>query len=650
MAITNFQFPGTTLTQVFEAAGTGSISTLGVACVGQQFKLHRSDVLAEAAKIDQSDTAYSVTAGLTVSTLPGRDAASTLDTDTTKQKLVVKEGQFAYYTANASNINPEIVADATNYIVFDSAVKDGLGYTAVAGFGTRGARVGDTVVISTTDASIITEISAIVGVPGVGYAKIQVADLGNFDSEDTISVAFCAVVDAIFEQGVDTFSISSAGALTIQGGLEASIPELSGITGTLQKGDFYIEYRERAFNYVGSLGTVASLSDIEELVGGISADNPLAVALYCALAASSSVVYFTGVASEDAQGYAEALDFLDKYVAIYSIVPATEDSDIIQACSAAVLSISEDPESKVRRSLWYGISGSDELLLSTAVADTAVGTVTFDSNVFLNTPYKAGDVLETTTGVRYVITATDGLKEATVTGTPALAVATDVTFKYIRTAPARADRVKDLISKRVVSSYRAQCVWADGLLLNGEYVGAYAGAAAAAGMRAGEPVHRPISNLSYSFFSLAEPNGFTNTQLKELGSNGIWIIANNDSGVPINKKQVTSAMANNINLDEESVVSNADAISLDLSNVGVTYVGNTNISDTLLYRLTDDISNIMDAKTTTISNTDLVGAQLIDWSLDSLFRDSNNLDWVYASLSCQPPKPFNRFNLTVRIV
>lgn len=212
------------------------------------------------------------------------------------------------------------------------------------------------------------------------------------------------------------------------------------------------------------------------------------------------------------------------------------------------------------------------------------------------------------------------------------------------------DIIADVISKRHVSNYRAVGVWADGILFNGEIVPNFAGAAAAAGMRSYEPCHRPLSNLDYVFFSVAGTHGFTRSQLKQIGREGIWIIANNSNGVPINMKQVTTALKNNINLDEESIVSNADEVCLSLCHVGENYVGNSNISSTLIFHLTADVTRVMDAKVVDTSGDFRIGAQLISWELLNVWQDPVNLDWIWADLECEPPKPFNKFKMTVRIV
>lgn len=571
MALTNFDFPGVTLKQVFTETVTGTVGTLGVACVGQQYKTHNADYEAEAAKITAP---YDAETGLSTP-LPGLVDASKLDTDTNYQRLVVKNGVFSYFTATSANLAPTVVGNA---IRFPQAVTDGGGFVAAANFGARGAQVGDPVILSAGDKVVSTEIIGINSVTGKGFAEIRVADMGTFNEDtENLSVTFCLVADAEYAAGGTTFNITTAGQLVVNGELTTALADLSGMTGELVSGDLYIEYREKANDFVGKLGVLADPDEVKAVLGVPSKDNPLALAVFFALSASKgTMVYFTGVKSDDAIGYAEAFDFLENYPEVYSLVPASENADVIRAALSSAVSASEDEESKVRRVVWFGITS-------------------------------------TVTGDNY-------------------------------------DIIADVVAKRYVSSYRAVGVWADDILYNGEVVPNFAGAAAAAGMRSYEPCHRPISNLEYTFFSIAGTHGFTRSQLKQIGKEGIWIIGNNSNGMPINMKQVTTAVKNNINMDEESIVSNADEVCLSLCHVGENYVGNSNISNILMHYLKSDIELIMDAKLVDTSGDFRIGAQLLSWELINLWQDSVNLDWVWAEIECEPPKPFNKFKMVVRIV
>ena len=650
MPLNNFDFPGVTFNQVFDSAAVLPTSTLSVLCVGTQYSLHKAGTK-DAVQVP-GDEDYDPSEGLTATITSSIGA--TIDPLAASHHLVVKDGAFLYY-------NDTDIAEATDLtnrsIVFTKAVKDGGGYEADENFGSRGARVGDTVILTGTGSStpIVTTILKISPVANVGFAKIIVGNTGSLTA--LTSVGFCATLDATYEEGANTFTYSD-GTLNIEGGLKAVIDDISAETeGTLQSGTFYFEYREALTKYVGKLGVVASFNDLYEQLGPWCADNPLSLACYFALAGGRAV-YYTGVSEATGDAYTTALDSLSKYTELYSIVPATEDTAIIEACMAYCESVSNDEDNVVRRALWYGVTADEEIKLwsGTATISTADNTTTVtvsenSDDVYLDTNLQAGDVIAKAgdTSARWTISAVNGPKSLTLasgTGAPATAQ----NYVILRTQPTVADIVDNIVAKRCTQSERAMCVWADGLQFGGEDLPNYPLAAAAAGMRAAEYCHRPISNLGYSFFSLANTNAFTRDQLKLIGRNGIWIIANYQDGTPINMRQLTTAIANDVNRDEESVIANVDTIAMGVSRVGGDKTGNSNISPALLDALENDVTLHMDNYKLNESGSVYIGPQLLDWELERIWQDPVNLDHVYASLWCQPPKPFNKFHITVRII
>lgn len=653
MPIQNFDFPGVAFHQTFDPAPANTLSTLGVVCVGTQYQLHKADSK-DAVQLSSLD--YSDTTGAQATITP--TVGGTIDLTPATQHLVVKNGAFAY-TAIDDDIDSTEVANRA--IAFAEPIADGNGYEADAAFGSRGARIGDPVRISGTGTGtpepVLTTILRIDYVADVGMAKILVGDLGGIT---TVSkVEFCVAMDKTYEAGSSTFGIAEAGGtytLTIQGGLTAPIEELLGISGTLiGGGDFYIEYRESVQQYVNKLGIISSDDEIEEILGTPCADNPLALSVKFAFSTAGNVVYFTGVRSEAVAGYEEAVDFLAKYDGMYSVCPATEDSSIIKACDSLCRSQSTDEESTIRRVVWYGITGTATPVIWEGTGDftgTTTISVALTPAAFTTTALQAGDKLQLKAApyTQWDIVGISGDSVTLASGSVAPASTTDVALKIVRTKPTSADIIDDINARRCTQSERAVCVWADGLQYNGEDLPNYPLAAAAAGMRCAEAPHRPLSNLGYDFFTLSEPFGMTKNQLKRIGANGIWIIANNQDGTPVNMRQVTTAIANNLNLDEESIIANTDTIAMAACLVGRGYVGNSNISPELLDALECDLRVVMDGFLANTSGSAYIGPQLLDWELLNLYQDTVNRDHVYANFTCEPPKPFNKFVMNMRVI
>lgn len=214
-----------------------------------------------------------------------------------------------------------------------------------------------------------------------------------------------------------------------------------------------------------------------------------------------------------------------------------------------------------------------------------------------------------------------------------------------------ADYIQSLISMRTErsNSERAQCVWADEAWYNGEVVPNMALAAAAAGMRSYEQPHRPLSNLGYAFFTISDKHNFMYNDLIEIGSNGIWIIDNNTDGTPINKHQITTAVANDLNKDEESVIADIDTIAVNLINVGQSVVGNSNINDSLLGIIEMDIRNRLSGYLSENGAGAYTGPQLLEYTILEIYQDSVTRDKIYASIELVPPHPFNKLIMNVQV-
>lgn len=563
MAINDFEFPGVELHQEFVETPVTGQSQLGVVVIGHQIK----QSLVE-------DWVY----GGTATVVPLSDASNyatgdVIDTTATSDiSVTVVGGEFLNFAATGSSTPLKISGGTTTaaapsaVVTFDKNLIKGS-----TAFGDYYPAVGDSVMVKigsgTAKSSIITDIA--------GKQLTVVPADGTYSAGDVTEVSFLKTADAPLTSASYTVEEN---AVTIAADAVATFPGKSSdvaLQTNTDDGDgtysLIIRYKDADKSAYHKLQSVGSMTEIREAFGIINADNPMAVTLAFALqAAAGNVVYYTATSAETTAGYEDALDFIDKYQNLYSIVPVTTDAAIIQACIGFVERVSSDVEGKTRYSVWYGVPNA-----------------------------------------------------ATVDG---------------------------ILDGRQGTSYRAQAVWADDVLYNGQIIGNYAAAAAAAGMRSGEVAYRPISNLGYNFFSLKETNGFTKSQLKQLGQNGIWIIANNYDGTPINLRQLTTAVSNNLNKDEESIVANADSIALTLCRVGENLVGCSNISPDLLVALHDTLTGIMDRYLLNLTGNAYIGPQLLSYTIDRLEQDPIRLDHIYATITCEPPKPFNRFVMTLRIV
>ena len=563
MAIRNFKFPGVELTQEFVQTPVTGVSTLGVVVVGPQYKISTIDDV-------------TVTAGTaTVINLPASEGS--IDTTSAVSKIIVRDGVFLNNTITASSTAIKLTGSTiatgggSAILVFDERVASGS--ASKAAFGDLPPAVDGSVDVTLEGST--TAISAVIS--SINGNSVVVTPTSGTISAGTVSaVAFYSVMDAEFSG--DNITAKTDQSMTLIANPTAVLTGKSEASDLLAgKYDISLRYSNIAENAADtySLQGIGSYDEIVELFGTPDAENPLALALWLALQAGrENIVYYLCTESDDLASFNRAFGVLDKSSEVYSVVPLTSDISIITQCISNAETASENSESKVRRTIWYGIDTQDS------------------------------DVVAGVTAIRSAIS----------------------------------------------NSYRAQAVWADGALYNGKVVPNYVLAAAPAGMRSYEPSWRPLSNLGYSSFSLANTHNITKSQLEALGAQGIWIIGEGFDGGATNLRQVTTAVSNNLNLDEESIVANADSIALTLCHVGEDLVGCSNISPALLKSLSDTITAIMDNYLINRTGNAYIGPQLLSWSLDALYQHEVLLDHIYAVITCEPPKPFNRFVMTLRIV
>ncbi|NLE06873.1 MAG: hypothetical protein GX638_19005 [Crenarchaeota archaeon] len=334
------------------------------------------------------------------------------------------------------------------------------------------------------------------------------------------------------------------------------------------------------------------MADIKGELGVPCKDNPEAAAVFSALVESAnSVTYYTRAADESAIAYQDAMEVLENNNSIYNIVPATTDAAIVDACTALAESQSANKESRCRRVVWYGVPVTEA-------------------------------------------------------------------FKAASNYSARASlAIAQKKEKTNFYSYRLRWVWCNGLIsFNGEDITDYPfiAAAATAGLRSGEDPWRPLSQIPLSAVDVSAGQigaigPMPISYLRQLGAEGFWLLSKNRTGETITMKQMTAAASNNINIDEDSIVANADEVCLGIMNVGDNLVGRTNINSTTLSLIEDTIYTRLTMRTANARN-DLVGPQLTGFTIRRVYQDPVARDHVYVDVDIYPPKPFNKLSMTVAVI
>ena len=431
-------------------------------------------------------------------------------------------------------------------------------------------------------------------------------------------------------------------------------------------GDVFVEYKAQNDAFLYTPGSISNARYVQELLGPVTAQNPLALAVAAALSQSNGrTVYFKSIDSsmiEDTQdeieAYSQAIDLVSNLDSHYGIVPCTSNAQVLRA----VLGVAKQKAAQEVPVLKYvyanvdipkdnlypllSFIGNKTNKFTISEVDTQTNTIVVTEALVYYQGIKKDDVVRKG-NTDYTITksnaATKTLQLKSVTG---LSVGDQIQIMHFvanKSLKANADHVKHLISSKVFSDSRGSIIFADGATFNGIEVPNYVVAAALAGMRSSTYSHAPLSNVKFNTITTKDEHGFTKDQLNDLGANGFWRIGLNTDGQTISRRQLTSAASNDVNKDQQSIVCNVDSICMSLKGVGKNLVGNTNITPVLLDILQTTIKNKLDSFTR-YSNT-YIGPQLLQATLVSIKQDAIYKDRIYAQMQGQPPKPFNRFHM-----
>ena len=679
MPISNFDFPKVTVSQQLLRSSTGTDAVLPVCVIGPQYNAKTVARYGNALKLGLYGQI--TTTGIQYKNKTAGSKVNPNDAHVLVQDALIQifnavdqectEYTFAFVTNTAGEIKNKLqFKNGQAYACFASG---GIGRSS---FVVTDIAPGDTMLFTTRPESgqAITTAVQITAIQRDAQGNASTLVLSRTISADTITGAEIAIARtktvtlpaiAADASGITIAEQATAELITSDGDTVSGLPLIDGY------GTCYIEYSERLTTYTRKLGSVDAGAYWRQaclnIFGDISNSNPLGqtVAAACSTA-GDTFVYFLSVADDSVASYIQALDFLGGSDTVYSIVIVSEQAQVIKACLAEVQAQSnyEVPNYK---SLWYGITNPESAQLCTTKAFTnltSTSVTLIDSNIVSAYGIVIGDIVrwicgtDTFGAAKYAQATISQIAEVPGTGQLELVFAIDDTLilgdlpaeiSICRKNYSTLELQQHIIAHKVTASRRAVAVYADDIIFDGHVCANYIAAACAAGMRAAEPVHRPLSNMPYTSISCMETHGMTASVLRTLGSNGIWLIGNNAAGIAINRRQLTTAAADDINFDEQSITTNIDSICKQFKSIGADRVGNSNISPMLLQVLGAELSELLRYYTTYTPSLQ-AGPQLLQAQLQDLYQDPVNLDAVYATLSGQPPKPFNRFHITFRFV
>jgi len=480
-------------------------------------------------------------------------------------------------------------------------------------------------------------------------------------------------VDLNWEVIDNTISINSGITTTDPGMVDINSET---INLNVKKANIFVEHRDLVKDNAVSIGSINDSSLVDETLGTVHPDNPLAQGVYDALLNSAGVtVYFCGVNSNDLEGYETVLGLAKKSEAYYGLVPLTFDRTIQDAVVAHVNAMSTPEVAKWRctwlsseivptalvydvkddGSDWLGTLTDDPLtanaptpiytLLTVAGATFVTDGVRPGDRVFINFRTDVfGDIVYDELVVDEVRTETTLV---TTTGpTAAINVALKVQIQRVYTKDEQIDNLASIGSD--YNNRRVRAVFPDKAKQGSTEKAGYFAAAAMAGLRSGVVPHQGLTNTEILGFSdvSASLSTFTEDQLNRLAEAGYWILTQDVVGAtPYVRHQLTTD-SENLNASEDSVTTNVDSISYGLRRALAPYIGKYNVNTTTLVAIKEAITSELNFRTTS-TFTESAGNQLNGYKVVSLAQDPTFKDRINATITLDLPYPLNFITITL---
>ena len=455
----------------------------------------------------------------------------------------------------------------------------------------------------------------------------------------------------------------------------------------------YVQYRTLLLATTTDIATMDSHTHVEEILGQIDPDNPLAFGVYmAALNCGDRLVYYCGVPTDDLDGYNAILGKASLTDEVYIICPMTMRGDIIESVLGHIKEMST-PENKLWRIGFVAEDPPTEDMIYDKTVNPA-GTDFFgkflqdkkgeytlmqfmwdeneddnraNTTVKCNSQVEPGDVIKVYTEdsdddwddtPHYTEYYVRKVVSNTVLQLYKPVVVDDYSHHYkvelYRKLSAQrqvqyiADRSRHLANRRMYNVFPS-IASNNGVSFSGEFL-----AAAAAGLVSSVLPQQPVTNV--------ELNGIddipmvyqtlTRAQLNTIAEGGTFIIMQDRPGSKVYvRHQISTAYSeNNLLTAELSITKNLDSISYYFAEIFAPLIGKYNITPELL----DVIRSKLEAgllQLETATSAGLYGPQVLaeGTEIKELYQNPVNRDHVYAKVHLNLPVPFNYFDLDLEI-
>lgn len=459
----------------------------------------------------------------------------------------------------------------------------------------------------------------------------------------------------------------------------------------------YASYRAWAPSQIGLL-SVNDTSDLSTLLPGpIHPDNPLKYSLSKALQINEGrAVYFyqTGDPLVTAN-WEKALRVADETRNTYGFVPLTRDPAVLDLVAGHIES-SNSPQRNMRRKAW--LTG-DDVMVQAVITDSlttdesaALAIITDDpehsGTQFRLVSFTSGNVALQTMGIRagdtlrygfatnawgdesydeYVIDRVLNESSLILQTGPQFeeSVARRVEVHRTLTPAERVSAFQGLITPYTLDPQSSSVAagsakytgylfrfLAFGTVYDGAYeVPSYHMASVLATARSSLAPHQPMTRMPVpGFTGVKGVSDFTSEQLNDIAFTGGFIVApDTRTGNLVVRHAVTAGNFEDVNMREESIISNVDSMLAYLFDVLDPYIGQSNATNDTLASIKAEIR----AAGSFLQGANYepgLGGQLIDLIIRQVRPSPTSKDAVNIDLEFVVPGPINRIRTSVLIV
>lgn len=584
----------------------------------------------------------------------------------------------------------------TQYVVtISSGGKVGTDDLVISVRTSNGADVPASVEVPATDFAVLTEVDYALGSKGMSLTlfkdtQYRTGDQLTFDVEapgagPIHTLILSDTVDALTTDdiSVELFVYETADFpedrreltqddITVLGNTSI-FSDLQGVSKPfpVEAGQMFMEYRELLQDNTDSLGFIENITDVEDVLGAPTPDNPLAKAVYAALEGTASEVgvYYLAVGSDDLSGYTDALKVLEESRDVYSLVPLTNDKSIHDLIYAHVLEQSGEITLQWRiawfpntasdiKPIYVQKSNGDDLLVTIEDYGGLPRLVNVPGGLLITRGVQGGDTLrfnydtDADGNATYDEALVDRvLSETQATLLSALTAPITVPIKgeFHRTLD-NDEFIDELSAKAAEYNHRRiYMVYGDNPVDDsGNPEELFYTCARLAGLRSSVAPHQPLSRVQVPGLTLSPLKKFGRSDFDNIVDGGTWALRRTNDGIFQTVKQVSSSTEDDLNFVEQSITTNVDDISRVVWQQVEDLYGRGNVSDEMIQLLRQRINKATQILTSR-PYPPTIGPQLQGLTITLLQRDPVLQDSINLEIAPLVPKPLNDLNIVMKI-